>query len=350
MSLKPQVAPDPAELAGPSGRGLQSVSEGVREPVRLSCSPPNTRSNIHSNSGLCWVLPEYPTSEYLQQCDFGRDNVAGITADAFAKGVLDSYENPRSGLTYLAKAARSDLTASAVGIREAQLGVPAFDGLEVGESTTAVLTSVFLDLNNFTRRSFWDPLDDVTQLAHAVISGFASVVTAVGGHVAGLRGDGLYAAFGPTSPPALSVVLALGAASFALNAVDQALNPALASRGIEPVQVRAGIDHGRVSGIRSGTVTTNEINVIGFSANFAAKCEKYAHAWEIVVGEGVETLIADKRLIREHESSPKEYSRGVTRRLYRFFDYSWRGTVGHVLSAMHELDGEPASALAIQGA
>jgi class 3 adenylate cyclase len=275
--------------------------------------------------------------------------MAGVSAEAFARGVLESYENSRNGLTYLTKAARSDLTAAA-GIHEAQLGVPAFDGLEVGESTTAVLTSVFLDLNNFTRRSFWDPLDDVTQLAHAVISGFASVVTAVGGHIAGLRGDGLYAAFGPTNNPTLSAVLALGAASFALNAVDQALNPALQSRGIEPVQVRAGIDHGLVSGVRSGTSTTNEINVIGFSANFAAKCEKYANAWEIVVGDGIAALIAEKRLLREHVSSPKRYYRGEISKSYRFFDYSWRGTVGHVLGAMHELDGAPASALAIQGA
>src|SRR5690606_31822167 len=104
----------------------------------------------------------------------------------------------------------------------------------------------------------------------------------------------------------------------ALNAVEQGLNPRLESAGIRRVQARAGIDYGRLTFVRSGNRDHSEVNVIGFAANFAAKCEKQAKSWEVVAGEGVHLLLPEAQLF-EHEKSPKRYQRDHQVRYYHFY-------------------------------
>lgn len=142
----------------------------------------------------------------------------------------------------------------------------------------APLTVGFLDLTNFTRRTFWDDQDDVVDLAHAVLSGFIEVVDRHGGFPLGLRGDGLFIGFG--GPPPLASAMALAACAFALDAVQTEVNPWLAERGLEHIQARAGLDAGLITFIRTGSPSHSEVNPLGFAANFAAKCEKTANSWE----------------------------------------------------------------------
>jgi adenylate cyclase len=87
--------------------------------------------------------------------------------------------------------------------------------------------------------------------------------------------------------------VALDACAFALDAVEREVNPRLETRGIAPVQARAGLDYGRITFVRSGCREHSEINPLGFAANFAAKCEKTANLWEIVVGEGLAEVLPD---------------------------------------------------------
>ncbi|GFG54046.1 hypothetical protein MAGR_54870 [Mycolicibacterium agri] len=141
--------------------------------------------------------------------------------------------------------------------------------------------------------------------------------------------------------------MALGACAHALNAVEQGLNPRLEAVGIRRVQARAGVDYGRLTFVRSGSQDHSEVNVIGFAANFAAKCEKQAKSWEVVVGEGVQRLLPDSQLI-EHEKSPKRYQRDHLVRYYRFYDYRWRTTLPHIPGTVEQLDGHPSSRIAIQ--
>lgn len=72
-----------------------------------------------------------------------------------------------------------------------QTGHPMYDRLAVGQRQSCEMASVFLDLTNFTGRTFWDEPGQVADLAHAVLSGFTGIVHRLGGHVLGLRGDGL---------------------------------------------------------------------------------------------------------------------------------------------------------------
>lgn len=224
---------------------------------------------------------------------------------------------------------------------------PAADGLGVGEYAAAELAIVFVDLSGFTGRTFWDDLDDVTNLANAVLSAFSDAIHKLGGHVLGLRGDGVFASFGPTQDPRVAVGMAAAAAAACLDAVEKTLNPLLRNRGMEPVQVRAGADFGIVNFVRTGTMATSEINVVGFAANFAAKCEKYANSWEVVVGETFANHIAAPALLRKHVEAPKRYTRDYETKSYSFYAYSWRPMVGEVDDTVHQLGGRRLEELGI---
>lgn len=196
--------------------------------------------------------------------------------------------------------------------------------LQLGQRYTADVVSVFIDLRDFTSRSFWETPESVADLADAVLSGVALVVEELGGWVVGLRGDGLYAIFGLSlgEAPEVSVVRALAACAQSLDNANSGLNPALEVRGIEPVQLRAGADFGPVVFVRSGTETASEINPVGFTANFASKCEKYARSWEVVVGEGLAAYAPDA--VAAHAERPKRYTRRGETKEYRFYQYHWR--------------------------
>lgn len=262
---------------------------------------------------------------------------------AFGTKVLGNYATLQE--SRLRKSALSEaLTASAAQIRT---GHPMFEDLGVGQQRSCEMVSVFLDLTNFTGRTFWDDQADVSALAHAVLSGFTDVVTKLGGHVLGLRGDGLFASFGPTHIPAIEVAVAATACAAALDGVRNHLNPMLLGRGIEPVIARAGADFGTATFVRSGTNETSEINVIGFASNFAAKCEKSAAAWQLVVGQGFADHIASKSLLLGHEDSPKRYTRKGVTQSYSFFQCSWDHLLSDVDSTVSELGGNPLELITI---
>jgi adenylate cyclase len=220
-----------------------------------------------------------------------------------------------------------------------QTGHPMYDRLAVGQRQSCEMASVFLDLTNFTGRTFWDEPGQVADLAHAVLSGFTGIVHRLGGHVLGLRGDGLFAGFGPHNDPRVAVALAALASAASLDAIQNGLNPALKLRGLQPVQARAGCDYGDAVFMRTGTDQVSEINVIGFASNFAAKCEKVALSWEIVIGERFAAYVQNATLLTHHERSPKTYTREGEDRQYKFFDYKWRPLLPELESTIAELSG-----------
>ncbi|THJ64729.1 adenylate/guanylate cyclase domain-containing protein [Arthrobacter echini] len=258
-----------------------------------------------------------------------------FTAGQFGDTVLRNFAARREGTLFASEAKDRALTH------------PDFDALPVGSRKAATMTVVFLDLTDFTGRSFWDDPTEVADLAHAVLSGFIETVIAFGGYPLGLRGDGLFAGFGPGTRPDIDAVMALGACAFALDAVEREVNPRLVQRGIRRVQARAGLDHGAITFIRSGNDQHSEVNPLGFAANFAAKCEKKADSWEVVIGEGIAGLLPDQNIYTEHADSPKQYQRDYERRSYHFYDYRWRASLPYLQSALEQLGGRSTADIAI---
>lgn len=266
--------------------------------------------------------------------------MSGFTADQFGDVVMRDFRRLRAGDRSIQASASSPFETKA-------LGHPAFEQLEVGERRIASLAVAFLDLTDFTGRSFWDDEDEVVDLSHSVLTGFVEVVTGFGGYALGLRGDGVFAGFGP-GVPQVDAVMALSACAHSLDAVEKGLNPRLDAAGIRRVQARAGVDYGRLTFVRTGSREHNEVNVIGFAANFAAKCEKQAKSWEVVVGEGVQRILPDvPALLVEHENSPKKYQRDYAVRPYHFYDYRWRTTLPHIPGTLEQLQGRPTTRIGI---
>lgn len=255
----------------------------------------------------------------------------------FADTVLSDFAARQGSLIH------KDAASAYLPTQTFALGHPQFERLPVGGSRVAPIAAVFIDLTDFTGRTFWDPATQVADLAHAVLSGFVETVHEFGGFPLGLRGDGLFAGFGPSDNGTVDCSLALAACSFALNAVQEGVNPLLVRRGIKPVQARAGVDYGEITFIRTGSDERNEINPIGFAANFAAKCEKKAKSWEVVVGQGAVQQLGDATHCVEHKDSPKRYQRDYEIREYDFYDYKWKQILPLLPSVLRELNGQPAT-------
>jgi adenylate cyclase len=268
-----------------------------------------------------------------------------FTASDFGRTVREDYV--RRGLVASGMVEKSMSHGSGGNILETRsLGHPDFAGLAIGEQRTANIACVFLDLSNFTGRTFWDSAYETARLANAVSTGFIAAVSWFGGFPLGLRGDGLFAGFGPGTAT-VDVLAALGASALALQGVENEVNPWLKAQGKEPIQARAGADFGEVTFVRSGSQQSSEVNQIGFAANFAAKCEKSADAWEIVIGEGMSAHVHDQNLLTQHEDSPKKYTRNYKSEYYRFYDYAWRRGLSVVTSAGEQIAGTPTTKIRI---
>lgn len=269
--------------------------------------------------------------------------------DEFARAVMRRISDfERSDFRKsMALPGAESLQASAA--RTSSLGHPSFSGLPLGASGSTDAVAMFLDLRRFTARSFWDPPEQIIRVNVAVISELASAVERHGGYVLGFRGDGVFACFdGADRLDSRGVAgVAVGAAAWALDAVQSALNGLLSLSGIEPVQVRAGLDYGRLDFVRIGSLTGSEVNVLGFAANFASKCEKAALAWEVVVGESLAGLLPAEDLTH-HSDSPTHYTRDGQTRSYHFYDVALGKYLRHIQGVADELGGQPVSEVRIR--
>jgi class 3 adenylate cyclase len=225
-------------------------------------------------------------------------------------------------------------------------GHPDFEHLAIGESAHCYGVTAFIDLVAFTSRTFWESPESVVRLNTAVMSQVAEVVQSLGGYVLGLRGDGVFACFGDdkVQDPKVPAGFSMLACAFALDAVKNALNGLLTQSGMRPVQIRAGADYGRLDFVRIGSPEASEVNIVGFSANFAAKCEKFANSWEVVVGEGLADLLPGDHYT-PHENSPKIYQQDYKTRRYHFHKVKWAGYLPHLGGVREALSGDPVSSI-----
>jgi adenylate cyclase len=262
--------------------------------------------------------------------------MAPTRQERFAKNVLEAYESP----SVIAKSVHE---FSSRGVRGASAPHPDFEGLDLGENGSCDLCTAFLDLSSFTWRTFWEPPEDCVRLAVAVLTQVCVIVEELGGHVLGLRGDGVFAGWGDArADPNASVLLCLGACALSLDACQGPLNELLRLDGIQPVNLRAGVDFGRCDFVRIGTGRSSEVDIIGFAPNFAAKCEKFADAWEVVIGEACAARV-DSRLLSPHSSSPKRYQHDGQQTSYSFYQLKWKSLAKDAAEAAEQMAGRRAS-------
>lgn len=270
------------------------------------------------------------------------------TSSEFAESVMRRLQTGRDGVALReAGLQHKGLQASASAAEVPPLGHPDFVNLPLGGSGSTNAVALFLDLRRFTARSFWDSPEDILLVNVAVVGELATAVQQHGGHVLGFRGDGVFACFDAgQQDPKIAAALAVGTAAWALDAVKNAVNQLLDMSNIEPVKVRAGLDYGRLDFVRIGSQSGSEVNVLGFPANFAAKCEKVANSWEIVVGSQLAGLLPDADISR-HPHPPASYTRGAQTERCPFFLVSPSAYLRHMAQVSEQLGGHSASAIGI---
>lgn len=269
--------------------------------------------------------------------------MAYTDSHSFASAVISDYRALR---TLEGKSIElSRRTAESVAASRMTTGHPQFLELSLGQAGHCDAVAMFIDLENFTGRTYWDQPNDVVRLAQAVLGQIAEIILGYGGYILGLRGDGLFACFGPNKQDSkIDIGLAMSAGATVLDSAKNSLNWLLRQDGIEPIQLRVGADFGRLDFVRTGTERASEINVIGFAANFAAKCEKYANSWEFVAGQRLtEEVPAIAEWFTEHTKSPKYYQRNYDRRSYRFYDFFWTRILPYGENITAQLSGHPST-------
>ncbi len=114
---------------------------------------------------------------------------------------------------------------------------------------------------------------------------------------------------------------------------------------MQPVQGRVGMDFGRLDFVRIGSEGGSEVNVLGFAANFASKCEKAAHSWEVVAGESLADLLPPEDVTRRDTA---RYTRGSDTRHYKLFDVSHATYLANAGGIADQLAGRPLSSVGIR--
>lgn len=189
----------------------------------------------------------------------------------------------------------------------------------------------YLDLRRFTWRTFVDDARDTARLAQAFAIQCDEIVADRGGYTIAPRGDGLMFAVGSDTPaPYAKTMCALSIAAFALDMTANALNAWLEAEGLRPVQARAGITYGNEEFSWYALGGGRQLNPTGFSSSFAAKCEKDATAWQIIVGDGARDAVADCAIADfEPHGEPATYTLDGVTHTARMHRWKWEenGTV-----------------------
>lgn len=155
-----------------------------------------------------------------------------------------------------------------------------FEHMSVGWAEKVEAAILFVDMRGSTARADSLPAQDTFMTMQALIPTLAYIASGSGGHIAGYRGDGLFAVFGlddeGKNPPTFDyehvVKRACVCGKIMINATNDIVNESLRRRGIKTgVEVGVGIGAGTVVITKIGLAEANEVTAYGDQVNKAAK-------------------------------------------------------------------------------
>jgi adenylate cyclase len=241
--------------------------------------------------------------------------------------VVKAY-HPRGGYDRVLKSAELSRTRSALHQEAVRTAPPAehpdFADLAAGERRSGSIASFYIDLSNFTARSMFEPAEQLADFTELVLSAYSNAIEDHGGYLLDIRGDGIVAGFGGVNArPDINIPRALRAMVFCLRATRDTLNPELERAGIDPTDVKASGDWGDILAMRLGA----RINYLGSRMNIAAKLEKFADEFAIVVGNDLAGNLISS-LLSPHADSPYKIEYGNETKEYPFFVVNWESASG----------------------
>jgi adenylate cyclase len=160
-----------------------------------------------------------------------------------------------------------------------------------------VVTTLFSDIRGFTSMAESLPPETVVEILNEYFAGAAPVVFTHGGILDKFIGDGMMALFGVPYEQSDSAARAVRAAT-ALQREMIKLNQKLKSRGLPEITIGIGINTGNVVVGYIGSEQRTDYTAIGDAVNLAARLEKRAAPWQILISSTTLLVIGDEFKIK----------------------------------------------------
>jgi len=206
----------------------------------------------------------YNEIEHFAKAQYTEAKVAASTIQFSARARYS--KNERAG----------ELQASMIGYE------PEFAVLDTCYGMGAWASILSVDLRKSSERAVQVGAKDTYLTMHTYLPTMAELVAKAGGKIVGLRGDGLFAAFGLTKltgkssevgeAGSLAVQSATNCGKAMLEATDEIINGILVADGIEGgLAVGVGVAVGEIVVTRIGLTNANEVTAYGPPVNQACK-------------------------------------------------------------------------------
>ncbi len=168
------------------------------------------------------------------------------------------------------------------------------NGTENIEAEEMDLTIMFADIVGFTEMSEERPLRDVVVLLNETWEVVTTTITMMDGYVDKYMGDAVMAVF----EDAQSAVHA----GLEIQSLFLQINQFRALSEMAPINVRIGINSGRVIRGEIGTVKRRDWTVVGDVVNTTSRIQRYANAGEVVIGDSTYERLKDRLDILRDET------------------------------------------------
>jgi adenylate cyclase len=170
------------------------------------------------------------------------------------------------------------------------------DALNLGGKNTLV-TALFSDVRGFTSLSERLMPETVVQILNEYFADMTPIVFAHGGLLDKFMGDGLMALFGV---PYQGLTMAADAVSAAIDMQRTmiSVNLGLKEKGLPEIAIGIGINTGTATVGYIGSQERTDYTAIGDTINLAARLEKHAQPWQILISRSTRELIGEDFPVR----------------------------------------------------
>jgi class 3 adenylate cyclase len=223
----------------------------------------------------------------------------------------------------------------------ATLGHPEYINMKPGQTQSASAVVGFVDIRGVTKLSFALEADDLLRVIQSLTEASIRAIHEGGGYIGEFTGDGVMAYFGDSaSTDEEATLAALETMSLLFKSVDEIVNPELKQQGLDPIQIAAGMEFGRVLWSRIGVDAISQLKPIGTATFLAGKLSssKFTSAWECKVGSKLASWIPEKYTKKVQQYGPVSVNKQqFSRELYEF---DWKQFVQDTLSNQPQLEDQ----------
>jgi adenylate cyclase len=163
--------------------------------------------------------------------------------------------------------------------------------------TNSCVTALFSDIRNFTTMAETLLPQEVVQILNEYFSDMTPLVFEHYGLLDKYMGDGLMALFGVPYPCDDAAVNAVSAA-IAMQRRMESVNKELKAIGLSEIAIGIGINTGMVTVGYIGSEERTDYTAIGDPINLAARLEKQAQGWQIIISGSTREALGDRFPVR----------------------------------------------------